>query len=206
MTRRSIHNERNNAAVENEKTGATRKSASSAKPKRDLASTVYQEPKPKKKGRELKEEQKAKEQQRARRIAARSQAEGRKKITGVKSPEEKKWTRIWWGALVGVLVVFALAFLIGGNNSYVFWGCMIVAYIEVGFAFWIQFSKIQKLQKQRQNLELSRKVSRKEYNHLIAKQEAEEREKLEKSRRMRAKIPIFGKKYAKDEELDVPMK
>ena len=206
MTRRSINNERNNIAVDSQKAGVARKSASSVKPKRELASTVYEEPKRKKKGRELKEEQKAKEAQRARRIAARSQAEGRKKIKGVKSAEEKKWTRIWWGALVGVLVVFAFAFIIGGNNQYVFWGCMIVAYIEVGFAFWVQFSKIQKLQKQRQNLELSRKVSRKEYNHLLAKQEAEEREKEEKSRRRMSKIPIIGKKYVHDEELDVPMK
>ncbi len=93
MTKRSARNDRYNPLTE-EKRGSTRKSASSAKPKREAAGSVYIESTKKTKQQKKAEQRRQEEEQR--RIDAAVQERIGTEITNDKI---KKWRRVWWVAL-----------------------------------------------------------------------------------------------------------
>ncbi len=119
--------------------GKTRKSAASAKPKKEVAGTVTI-----KTSRQTPKERKA-EQKAARRKEQERQRELDKKYYKPDTERYKKLRRLWWIVLIGAIVCVVLSWLLRGVQPE--WLAMIAlfgAYGLIIFAFYIDFSKIRK--------------------------------------------------------------
>ena len=106
MSQRSFNNPRNQ---NHEHKGATRKSASSAKPATRAASSVYVPSRDKKKPKDAKT---IKEESRAQRRAALDR-ESALLVESAKSPQYKRYRRIWIGSIIVAFVAVALSWLVG---------------------------------------------------------------------------------------------
>ena len=126
-------------------TGKTRRSAASAKPKKEAAGTVVV-----KTSRQTPKERKA-EQKEARKKEQERQRELDKKYYKPDTEQYKKLRRIWWVALIGAIVCVAASWLLRGVQPE--WLAMVAlfgAYGLIIFAFYIDFSKIRKERKKYQ--------------------------------------------------------
>ena len=145
MTQRNPLNDRYNT---DKPLGKTRKSAASAKPTAERASTV-RDPAPK-----SKKQKKAEAKERERKLAEkRGVAPGtasRGGVYDVPTDEYRMWRRRWWIALI-VGIAFAVpSFFIASANVpvwvvYVLLGCSWVGLI---CALWIDLGKMRKIRKQ----------------------------------------------------------
>ncbi len=159
-------------------TGKTRRSAASAKPKKEAAGTVVV-----KTSRQTPKERKA-EQKEARKKEQERQRELDKKYYKPDTEQYKKLRRIWWVALIGAIVCVAASWLLRGVQPE--WLAMVAlfgAYGLIIFAFYIDFSKIRK--------------ERKKYQEKMVALEREEERKGRKGGAQKKQDP---KKDAKDKD------
>ena len=137
----STRNPMNDRYSEVEKTqGKTRKSASSAKPV-ERAATVVDPPE------KTKKQKKEEQRKRAKKIADRRGTYETRTVTTLDSPEYRRLRRIWWGLLILAVVSTLASWFFGTNASlagYSFYP-LIIAYVAVIGAFYIDFAKIRKL-------------------------------------------------------------
>lgn len=144
--------------------GVTRKSAASAKPKAKAAASVtYSSPKkdPKAKKAEIKAQRKA-ESERQREID--------RKYYTPDTDRYKKLRRIWWASLIGAVACTAGSWLLRGvQPAWLAMACLVLAYILIIFAFYIDFSKIRK--------------ERRAYQTRMMALEVEEKKKAERRRK-----------------------
>ena len=142
MTKRSVQNDRNNPLLE-EKRGASRKSASSAKPKREAAGSVYIES-TKKTKQEKKAEQRRRDEE-TRRIDEAVQARVGGEVTNDKI---KKWRRVWWVALAIAILCTIFSWTAQERMPTVVTGVvMAFAYVFIIFALYIDLGIIRKERK-----------------------------------------------------------
>lgn len=178
MTRRSITNER--YTTEDPNKGTTRKSASQAKPAREVAGTVYmKDPNAKKTRKQLRQEEMEREAKRKKKEEKSASAADQTNLSANSkiNAEIKQWRRIWWVSIaMGVLLVI-LSWFAKDINGMLFTVTIIGAYAMVGFALFIEFGRINKLRKKLTQPGVSNKMSSKQLKH---RQEAE---KLEEARR-----------------------
>lgn len=147
--------------------GTTRKSAASAKPKSKAAASVtYSSPKkdPKAKKAELKAQ---------RRAESEKQREIDRKYSTPDTERYKKLRRIFWATMVGAIVCVVASWLLRGvQPEWLAMAALILAYVLIIFAFYIDLSKVRK--------------ERRAYQaRMMAKEAAElkEREKAERAAR-----------------------
>lgn len=136
MSQRNPMNER---YQNDERSGKTRKSAASAKPKKEAAGTVVM-----KTSRKTPKERKA-EQKEARRKEQERQRELDRKYYKPDTEQYKKLRRIWWISLIGAVVCVIASWLLRTVQPE--WLAMVAlfgAYGLIIFAFYIDFSKIRK--------------------------------------------------------------
>ena len=174
MSQRNPMNER---YQDENRGGKTRKSSASAKPKTARAATV-RPPAPK-----SKKEKKAEARERER--------EAMKKAEALQSRFEdtdgyKRLRRFWWVALIGAIACTGASFLIqanfGDSLQAVSMAFMIVAYVLIIVAFYIDLGKIKK-ERRLYNASILKgksKEARKEQKKLRAEQRAQEKEAAEK--------------------------
>ena len=143
MSQRNPMNERYND--ENRK-GKTRKSAASAKPSSTRAATVHTPP-PK-----TKKQKKAEARERERKQEQQMRAATPDSMRVENLPEYKKLRRIWWGCLIGAIVLIVISFLSTRSEalSVLYIPCLVLGYALVIAAFYIDFGKIRKLRKAQQ--------------------------------------------------------
>ena len=175
MTQRNPLNDRYNNADE-KRTGKTRKSSASAKPKAQRAATV-RDPAPKTK-KQKKEEARERERKAAEKASvARSLFED--------TPTYKRLRRFWWIALGVAIACTAASFAIqtyakeiGGLAM----ALMVIAYSSIIFAFYLDFGKIRKERKLYNASVISSKSkeARREQKKIRAEQRAQEKEAAEK--------------------------
>ena len=173
MTQRNPMNERYN--TDEKRTGKTRKSSASAKPKATRAATLRDPaPKTKKQKKEEARERERKEQQKAGAIEGRFE----------ETETYKKLRRYWWIALIGAIVCTALSFVFQTNEALkaASMPIMIAAYVLIIIAFWIDLGKIRKERKLYAATVVSNKSkeARREQKRLRAEQREQEREAAEK--------------------------
>ena len=172
MTQRSPLNERN---VEDAKKGVARKSAASAKPRKEAASTVNLEPTKK----TPKEKKMEKRQREAR--ARQEQQKAAQKYSQPDTEEFRKWKRIWWmGLLAAVLFVLGSWVLRSIEPQWISLVILGFAYAAIIFAFWVDAAKIKKITRayQEEMMEKERKA-----NKGKSKKQIEEEEEAERARR-----------------------
>lgn len=157
------------------RTGKTRKSSASAKPKAERAATV-REPAPKTK------EQKKKE----RKERERKEAEKAQSLNGRYEQTEgyKTLRRFWWGCLIGAIVLTAVSFLLTNQEGMqsVSMVAMVIAYALIIVAFWIDLGKIRK-ERKIYNASIANsnsKEARREQKRMRAEQREMEKEAAEK--------------------------
>ena len=206
MTQRNVMNDRTTGKTE--KAGVSRKSASSAKPKRAAASNVYTTSaaaKKKAQSKARKEEERNERVQESKRVRA---------ISGDlrDDPEYRKWRNIWWVLLVIAIIALAIswalsAFIANGtissgfivdNQAIISGVTMIISLAAIVGAFVIEFSKIRKIQDKRDTA--AKKLSSKERKRLDKQIRAEEeayQAQQEAKKAARKQGGLFGKK--KDE-------
>ena len=172
MTQRNPMNERYN---DDNRTGKTRKSSASAKPKAERAATV-REPAPK-----TKQQKKAERKERERKEAEKANA-----LNGRFEQTEgyKRMRRYWWICLVGAVIMTAASFFFtrDSNLSTVSTVCLVLAYVLIIVAFWIDLGKIRK-ERKIYNASIANsnsKEARREQKRLRAEQRAQEKEAAEK--------------------------
>ena len=171
MTQRNPLNDRYS---DENRTGKTRKSAASAKPKATRAATL-RDPAPKTK-KQKKEEARAREQKAAQKASAMEsrfeETEGYKRLR-----------RYWWIALIGAIACTAASFILQnqGGPQGVSMAVMIAAYVLIIIAFYIDLGKIRKERKLYNAAMLSNKSkeARKEQKRIRAEQRAQEKEAAE---------------------------
>lgn len=190
MSQRNPMNERYQA---DSRTGKTRKSSASAKPKKEAAGTVVV-----KTTRQTPKERKA-EQKEARKKEQERQRELDKKYYKPDTEQYKKLRRIWWCALIGAIVCVAASWLLRGVQPE--WLAMIAlfgAYGLIIFAFYIDFSKIRKERKQYQErmVALEREEERK--NRHSGAQKKQSSKKDAKDKDAKGKISQMKEARAKD--------
>lgn len=141
MTQRNPMNERYN---DENRSGKTRKSAASAKPSSARAATVHTPP-PK-----TKKQKKAEARERERKQEEKWATPAIDNKSFEQLPEYKKLRRIWWGLLIGAILLIAISFLSTRNDdfSFLYIPCLVLGYALVIGAFYIDFGKIRKLRKQ----------------------------------------------------------
>ena len=156
MSTRNFMNERE--TQEGAKKGVTRKSASSAKPKRELAgSVVISDPKAKakaaKKGglfskKEATPPTKA-EQKAARQKSAEKQREMERKYYNVPTAEYRQMRIIWW-VCIGLAVVSTIGswLVITNVGSEGGIALLVLAYVFIAAAIYIDVAKIKRIRKQ----------------------------------------------------------
>lgn len=137
MSQRNPLNDRYNTE---EHKGKTRRSAASAKPAKEAASSVYVAPKQK-----TKEERKA--IQRAEKKAKRQrEAELERKYANPPTEEYRRLRRIWWVMLGAAIVCLALSFFLRGVLGEVgFMVVLVLSYVFIIAALWLEFSKMKKV-------------------------------------------------------------
>ena len=135
MTQRSPLNERNTT---DKPKGTTRKSASSAKPKREAAASVTVVTKTKTKA-EKKAERRKEEQKRRARDA---------RYYNPRTPEYKRM-RMYWGICVGVALACAIGSFLLMNNvpTAVTTTLLIASYGAIGIALYIDLVKIRRIRR-----------------------------------------------------------
>ena len=172
MSQRNFMNERYN---DENRSGKTRKSASSAKPKAERAATI-REPAPK-----TKKQKKAEARERER--AAMEKADY------IQSRFEetegyKRLRRIWWVLLVGAILCTALSFVLQRNEGLQQFSlpAMIAAYVLIIAAFYIDLGKIRKERKLYNSALVNNKSkeARREQKRMKAEKRAQEKEAAEK--------------------------
>ena len=143
MTQRNPMNER---YQDDNRGGKTRKSAASAKPTAVRAGTV-RDPAPKTK-KQKKQEAKERERKNEQRYTVDVPTD--KLIKDL--PEYKRLRRIWWVCLVGAIMLMVVTVYAAGNESinFLYIPCLVLGYILVIAAFYIDFRKIRNLRKQYQ--------------------------------------------------------
>lgn len=141
MTQRSPNNERYR---EENRGGKTRKSAASAKPASERAATVHN-PAPK-----SKKQKKAEARERERKQEQRYQVQVPDNKPIEQLPEYKKLRRIWWVCLGGAILAIAASLFVMSNEDFgfLYLPCLVIGYVLVIGAFYIDFRKIRKLRKQ----------------------------------------------------------
>lgn len=160
-------------------TGKTRKSAASAKPKKEVAGTVVV-----KTSRQTPKERKA-EQKEARKKEQERQRELDKKYYKPDTEQYKKLRRIWWIALIGAVLCVAASWLLRGvQPEWIAMVALLGAYGLIIFAFYIDFSKIRK--------------ERKLYQEKMVALELEEERKRRHSSQKNGQNGKKGAKSAKD--------
>ena len=199
MTQRNPLNERYNNSDE-KRTGKTRKSSASAKPKAQRAATV-REPAPK-----TKKQKKAEARERERKAAQKSNA---LQARFEETDEYKRLRRAWWVCLGSAIACTVGSFALQSwtDLGQLAMALMIIAYVMIIIAFWIDLGKIRKARKLF-NASLSNdksKEARKEQKKMRAemreqekaaaeKKEAEEAEKAEKADKpKKGFLGLFGK-------------
>ena len=172
MTQRNFMNERYN---EENRTGKTRKSSASAKPKATRAATL-RDPAPKTK-KQKKEE--ARERERAAAEKAGAYQQGYESTEGY-----KKLRRIWWVLLAGAILCTVLSFALQRTEQFaqLSLASMILAYVLIIAAFYIDLGKIRKERKLHYAAAANNKSkeARREQKRLRAEQREQEREAAEK--------------------------
>lgn len=172
MSQRNFMNERYN---EESRTGKTRKSSASAKPKAQRAATV-RDPAPKTK-------KQKKEEARARERAAMEKADYMQSRFE-ETDGYKKLRRIWWVLLVSAILCTALSFVFQRNEGLQQFSLpvMIAAYVLIIGAFYIDLGKIRK-ERKLYNAALvnnKSKEARREQKRMKAEKIAQEKEAAEK--------------------------
>ena len=174
MSQRNPMNERYTLGDE-KRTGKTRKSSASAKPKAQRAATV-RDPAPKT-AKQKKEEARERERKQA-------QKAGMLQTIFEDTPAYKRLRKIWWVALGTAIACTALSFFLQSQTDMrsVSMVLMIVAYAAIIVAFWIDFGKIRKERKlyNASVLESKSKEARREQKKLRAEMRAQEKEAAEK--------------------------
>lgn len=136
MSQRNPMNERYTAE---DRTGKTRKSAASAKPKTKAAASVRMEP-TKKTPQQKKAEEKARRKQ-----EAAKQRELDAKYYKPDTERYKKLRRAWWLCLIGAAVCTIVSFVFQASMPvYLAFGILMAAYLFIILAFYIDLSKIKK--------------------------------------------------------------
>ena len=175
MTQRNPLNDRYNTDSDEKRTGKTRKSSGSAKPKAQRAATV-RDPAPKTK-KQKKEEARERERKAAQKASVTN-------TLFEDTPTYKKLRRFWWIALAVAIVCTALSFVLqrDAQLNAISMGLMIAAYAAIIIAFYIDFGKIRKERKMyTATLATNKsKAARKEQKKLRAEQRAQEKEAAEK--------------------------
>ena len=181
MTQRNPLNDRYNNPDE-KRAGKTRKSSASAKPKAQRAATVRDPaPKSKKQKKEEARERERKAAQKANAVQARFE----------ETEQYKRLRRIWWIGLGGAIVCTVFSFIVQANApdlSGLSMGLMIVAYVCIFFAFYIDLSKIRKARKAyNESYAASKsKEARKEQKKLRAEMREQEKEAAQKYEQAKA--------------------
>lgn len=135
MSQRNPMNER---YQNDEHQGKTRKSAASAKPKSAAASSVYIKPKTK-----TKADKKA-----ARRAERQKQAELERKYANPPTEEYKRLRKIWWVLLIGAIACLALSFFLRDSlGEFGFMVILVLSYVFIIAALWLEFSKMKKVRR-----------------------------------------------------------
>lgn len=172
MTQRNPMNER---YTDENRTGKTRKSSASAKPKAERAATV-REPAPK-----TKQQKKAERKERERQEAKKAEAlNGRFEQTD----GYKRLRRYWWVCLGGAIILTALSFFLTNKDGMqsISMVAMVLAYVLIIVAFWIDLGKIRK-ERKIYNASIANsnsKEARREQKRLRAEQREQEKEAAEK--------------------------
>ena len=188
----SQRNPMNDRYQTDEHRGQTRKSAATMKPKTKAAATVRVQP-----------TQKTKQQKKAEKKAVRAkQADLDRQYYNPPTPQYKRLRKIWWGLLIGAIVLTALSFFgrsfLPEMGTYIALG---LAYACIIGALYVDFSKIRKVRRAYQEEMASKKT--KEMRAAEKKQKAAERaakqeaaEKFEESKAAEAEKPkkrgLFG--------------
>lgn len=185
MTQRSYNNPRN--TTDGPK-GQTRRSASSAKPKRAAAGSVYVA---KPNAKEKRKQEEAKQQERAARSAANDAAAMAKVQTMI--DEYGKWRRIWIIlvviAIVAIVLSWGLSYLMGEGQLLAQFGeqrnlamgvPMVVGYATIIAALVVDFRHLRPLRKAQTAAYRQEKASKKAQKH--AEEAAREQEAAKKPR------------------------
>lgn len=172
MTQRNPLNER---YTSENRTGKTRKSSASAKPKAERAATV-REPAPK-----TKQQKKAERKERERKEAEKAQELNARYE---QTEEYKKLRRIWWVLLVGAIGMTALSWFLTSNETLKDYSgvMLILAYGLIIAAFWLDLGKIRK-ERKLYNAAIANnnsKEARREQKRLKAEKREQEKEAAEK--------------------------
>lgn len=143
MTQRNPNNERYR---EENRGGKTRKSAASAKPSAERAATV-RTPAPKTK-KQKKEEAKKRGRDRGQEAKYTIDTHDNKYIESL--PEYKKLRKLWWGCLIAAsgLIVFSILAAQHETLNVIYIPCIVLGYLFVIAAFYIDFGKIRKLRRE----------------------------------------------------------
>lgn len=187
MSQRNPMNER---YTTEKRTGTTRKSAASAKPKTKAAGTVTM-------GTSKKTPQQRKaEQKEARRKEQERQRELDRKYYKPDTERFKKLKRIWWLSLGGAVVCTLLSWLLRSvEPTWIAFICLFGAYALIIFAFYLDFSKIRKERRayQERMIALEEAEAKKERKANRGKPEPEPTDPEPKPS---LKQKLFGKKEA----------
>lgn len=175
MTQRNPLNDRYNTSSDEKRTGKTRKSSASAKPKAQRAATI-REPAPK-----TAKQKKAEAKERERKAAEKSTA---LQARFEETEGYKKLRRMWWIALGGAIACTVTSFITQRNEELngLSMGIMIMAYVLIIIAFYIDLGKIRK-ERKIFNATLANdksKEARKEQKKLRAEMREQEKEAAEK--------------------------
>lgn len=172
MSQRNFMNERYN---DDNRTGKTRKSAASAKPKTARAATV-RDPAPKTK------KQKKEEARERERVAA--QKADAMQASFESTEGYKRLRRIWWVLLAGAILCTVLSFAFSSNEDLrpFSMAVMVAAYALIIAAFYIDLGKIRKERKLYNAALLNNKSkeARREQKRLKAELREQEKEAAEK--------------------------
>ena len=144
----SQRNPMNDRYQTDEHRGQTRKSAATMKPKTKAASSVRIQPTVKK------------QQKKADKKAARAkQTEIDRQYYNPPTPEYKRLRKIWWGLLIGAIVMTAMSWFgrafLPEVGTYVVLG---LAYVCIIGALYVDFSKIRKVRRAYQEEMMSKKT------------------------------------------------
>ena len=134
----SQRNPMNDRYQTDEHRGQTRKSAAAMKPKSKAAASVRVQPK-----------EKTKQQKKAeKKVARQKQGELDRKYYNPPTPQYKRLRKIWWGLLIGAIVMTAMSWFgrafLPEVGTYVVLG---LAYVCIIGALYVDFSKIRKVRR-----------------------------------------------------------
>ena len=190
MTQRNPLNER--YQDENRK-GATRKSAASAKPVTKAASSVRIQP-----------TEKTPQQKKAERKQQRAKQQERdRQFYNPPTAEYKRLRKIWWACLISAIVLTCVSF---AGNSFglpapVTYVTLALAYVAIIAALYVDFSKCRKARQKYADEVLNHpsKEQRKAEKQAKAEQRAAEKQVAEASAEPEKKKGLFGFGKKKDE-------